>query len=137
MEQKAQWLIDNQLLLQTLIGDQDITKHRTLTKQTYDLIISSPHKIVHIIADIRRVTYGLPIQDSMRVAREFHTKDRLGYVVTIGQVDLLVKLGTSIVKNFVNYELHNTKTMTQALDYLKEKEPDLNWDQINQELVTE
>lgn len=136
MQNTTYWLIDNQVLLQTFVGDQDVDIYRQTTQQAYDLAMASSEKVVHVIADIRKVTYTLPLQDTMQVARSFQS-GKAGHTITVGKLDLAARLGATIAKTLLNYQLHDVKTMSAAIDYLKRQEPDLNWHALNVHLVVD
>lgn len=136
MPYKVDWLIKDEVVLLTFWGVQEIEDLRESLLESRRLKIDSPLEIVHSVADIRKLTHSVKMQDSMRVARELgEDKKSQGWAITVGKIDIMTKMGIAVTRSVLGRTTISFETMDEAFEFLKEKDENLSWDKINVELL--
>lgn len=124
----VKWLVPNYVALTTYMGDQTPDSMRASFMMLGSLIDSSPQEIVHNIADTRKVTYSLPIQDMVHIVREFDSKSVVsGWSLTVGHIDVAQKLAIKISRSLIGNKVESFRKMSEAIDFLKRKDPAIDW----------
>ena len=89
---------------------------------------SSTRTNVHMINDISGLKREVPMQDSIRVVKDFDAQSNAGWDIVVGKLDLIKKLSIRVSRSILHTKSINFETMNEAIAHLKKEDPDLSWD---------
>lgn len=136
MAYKTEWLIPGEIILTNYWGEQtleDLNANGEDMLKLYEEMGVSNTK--HVVTDTRKITRALSMQDVMRYLRTRPKDDFDGWAVTVGNTDIIIKLGMKLTHSVLGVKLNQFKTMSEALEFLKEQDNSLHWDLIRHELL--
>src|SRR5690606_2190038 len=131
MPYETKWFIRNEIILNRFWGEVTADDLRQALTETHILMDSSSRELVHIFTDVRKVTYSLKVQDSLKIIREFKREEMQGWEITVGQLDSITKFGLLISRSVLKQKAISFLTMEEAIAYLKKQDDTLTWTQAD------
>ncbi|MBE0690607.1 MAG: hypothetical protein IH587_10855 [Anaerolineae bacterium] len=114
---------------------------------TEDDIVSNSHAInvmvaesdrprVHVLTDFTAVTTATPLAVILRASKFTRPHERIGWVITIGEQDPVIKLMAKIARQLVHLKTRGVDTVEDAIDILKSLDDTIDWSQARGEVLT-
>ncbi len=128
MPMYTSWFIPNEVILSIVQGEgryEEVKSGQFLIKE---MLEGSPREVVHIIVDVKGLTKPISLIDSVRVSREVGVTANLGWIIIVGTRNKAMKFVINTATSMFQRRLYNVNTMEEAIDYLKEIDAGLNWE---------
>lgn len=129
MQYEVRWYIENEVILLRYSGVMNLEGFKASMIELKELFRSAPG-IVHSITDFTRVDKQLAYKDVIIGIRELGKTPINGWDLSVGDLDTIAKFSMSVARTILNVKSASFKTMDEALDYLQDKAPDLQWDHV-------
>lgn len=130
MPYEMKWYIPSQVLYTRYWGEMNLEDFRQSMGEMLDYVNQCPDDF-HALTDIRDVTVPLKYREVIIGARDIGAKRIRGWEIIVGELEnSLVIYSIKIVRTILGVKSKNFNTITEALQFLKEKELNLEWDQV-------
>lgn len=134
MTNHIDWLIPNQVILITYIGAQNYDTLYAMMEQLKVLAEASPEPHIHTVSDMRAADNVVSLPDTLRVMRRIHT-DKNKHIIMVGESGSIIDLVLKLSDNLFHTSNTRAQTMEEAIAQLKTREPNLDWDALNSDLM--
>lgn len=124
MDYKTSWLIENEVVLMTPLGNLSIPDGVKMLQSASALIDQSPHEKVAVIADITKLTSSQrSVVEIFRMYKE-NRSPKWGFTVIIGEKDLKRIIAQAVLQT-ARVDVRFAKTINEALQVLYRVNPAL------------
>ena len=133
MPHQYQWLIENRVLFSQFEGDMDADEILVASRDAITYFRAGDNSAqVHSIIDARFVT-SYPIFNfktlSSRESAEFRRVKNVGWILLVTQNKVIISL-SRLIKGISKIKFRTFDRMDEALVFMREQTPHLNWDAI-------
>lgn len=135
MPYRVDWLIPDQVVIMIYWGEQTVDDLRNALIEGNRLGAVSPYENVHSISDNRRVSKTISLSNAMRISYSLQQKTLIGWAITIGNLDVLLTMIVRVSRTLLGIPIQMVNSMDEALAFLREAQPDLSWDALNQQVL--
>lgn len=127
MPYRLHWLVPEQIIFCD-IYDLLLPSEQLVYSQSVNAMCAQVTGYVHIIVDVRALREWPSIPGVMRMASQYPLPKNVDRVVSVGRFTQPNIFLAKIFGQFFGIQLHVVAEMQEALEYLRENLPALNWD---------
>lgn len=121
------WLIPDRVIYAHYSGNIAEDELRENLQLMNDMIDSSRLPDVHIISDTGNITNSLLDPSSLKISREIGSHERTGWVITIREKMLALKMDTAPDASAITSKMRFFNTLEEAENFLKQADTSLYW----------
>lgn len=96
----------------------------------------SPASDIYVVIDLTHVTKALSIKDFPKTFSHYKTNPKYEWMLMVGQKDPLVRFASSVATTLFKAKQRTFPTVTEALDFLKVVDPDIDWTNADASVLT-
>lgn len=130
MPYEARWYIENVVIYTEFSGEITEAELYDALKEIEALARTSTRSIIHSINDVSKVTKSLALPTTINVTRKVDFSFMNGWSIVVGEKDALIKFVSSIARQMMKLRQRNFETISDAIDFLKIIDPDIDWDLV-------
>lgn len=136
MAVKTSWYVPDAVIFVQFSGETTVEDMQEYIKDAYILSDQSTRSLVHVIADSSLVTQNLNIKTVMKTLGSVKPHPKAGWNITVGETDKLIKFTTDVARQILRLRTRSFDTLEQATAFLKDIDPSIDWQQVDQTLLT-
>ncbi len=134
---RSEWYIPGQLLYSAVWGKPTINDIMEYLVHCNELSLTSESSFVHFITDYSFMLESAKLVDLSRtLPKAFAPNPRIGWSVTIGEINMLTKMSTSFGGQYLKIRQRTFPTFEQGLAFLRETCDTLDWDKADPTVPT-
>lgn len=135
MAYTIQWYIKKEVLFIKNTGEVLVDDLIGQLNETATYVDQSDRVLVHVVTDVSEVTKPLPMRDVAKVISNVKQHPRSGWVITVGETDIMLKFVSSVVRQLFKLRQQSFATVPEALAFLMERDPTINWTKADQSVL--
>lgn len=137
MPYRMGWYIENEVLYAYCATSLSIEEARSLLVDVNGYAARSDRSVVHAIFDLSTITKPLSLSETARAIRGSMAHPRVGWMITVGEQDKLVKFSASVARQLLRIRQHSFPTLAEALAFLKAEDSAIHWERANPDILSQ
>ncbi|MCC6612803.1 MAG: hypothetical protein IT320_04945 [Anaerolineae bacterium] len=132
----SQWYVPEAVIYSRFSGqvsEEDVIRHGVALNE---LMRTSSRAAVHVLVDSSDVTKPLSFVATIKAARATPQDERIGWVVTVGEQDPMLKFISDATRQLLQLRSRNFRTRDEALDFLKSIDDTIDWSQAQGDVLS-
>ncbi|MEZ4669903.1 MAG: hypothetical protein R3E39_18515 [Anaerolineae bacterium] len=136
MAYNIEWYIENQVIYARMVGNVSIEEYRTLLQTSALMIDNVEVGEVHIIND---VTHLNEMPNFLQLVRAIpkSPQPQMGWMIIVGETSPLKRFWGELFSRISPIKYKRLDKMEQALEFLQREDPNIAWQNVKQQLLTE
>ena len=130
------WYIEGEVIYVQYSGVASVEEMRNVMMETNVYLAQGNRPLVHILVDATHVTKASTLVEIAQAMKGFKPDPHMGWVITVGEQDKLVKFVNSIARQIWRARQRSFDTMDEAIDFLREVDDELDWSKAEASILT-
>ncbi len=135
MPYSADWYIEGELIYLYYWGESTPEELRESLLKIMEMTKQSSRQLVHVFTDVGDVTKPVPPKDSLDIIRDVGTDDQVGWNIVLREKSIMMKIGIAFGTSIFKTRTRTFDTIEEAEAFLAEKDPTINWDNVNKSVI--
>lgn len=132
----AEWYIPDKILYARNWGETTPEDIRIQVSTLDQMITESASSSIYVILDLTQVTKALSLKDFPKAFGSYKTNPKYGWMLMVGQKDPLVRFASNVATTLFKAKQRTFNNVTEALEFLKAVDPDLDWSTTEPAVLT-
>ncbi len=128
MPYSLNWYIPDEVIYLEYSGVVTVDELRESLLTQQSILDSSTRPLIHVIIDTSQVTQAVAPAESMKITRTIGNHPRSGWNLVIKESSPLIKLGVMLGTLLLKLRYRSFDTFDEAVEFLKDMYPTLNWE---------
>lgn len=137
MNYSNRWYITNEILYVRYWHESTPEIVVQQIDEMYTMLNQSSGNAIHVIVDATYVTKPLSVKDYSKLVGHYKTHPKYRWTLMVAQKNALIRFVSTIGMHLFNTRQRTFDTVDEALAFLKEIDPDINWSQADPSVLTE
>jgi hypothetical protein len=136
MPSELKWFVEDRVIYLSLSGVVAIDEGRQNNQQAVQMIDSGKPPVHTILVDKDVEKINASLSDMVKTM-EVYRHPWLKWIVAVGDSTPSTKFLTSILSRLFRVSFHRVSTLQEAIDFLKNQDPTIDWTQADESLLSE
>lgn len=132
MPYRIGWYVENQVIYSHFWGTVTVDDMISALGESSRMVEKSGPALVHIITNVSDVTVPLAARDLPKVVANGKTPPNTGWVITVGEKDVLMKFVSSVARQLFRLHQRAFDTMEQTLKFLHDIDGAVDWSKADE-----
>ncbi len=136
MPYSVDWYIEDELIYLYYWDETTPDELRASLLEIQTMTQQSSRPLVHIFTDVGDVTKPVTPKESLDIIRDVGTNDKSGWNIILREKSIMMKIGIAFGTSIFKTRTRTFDTIEEAEAFLAEKDPTINWDNVNKSVLT-